>query len=49
MKTSFGFEHLSRAEREFIEQVLLEEMDFQRWLAVAYSVILAQEIIIPLQ
>ncbi len=49
MKTSFGFENLSREEREAIEQLLLDEMETQQWDSITYSVILAEEIILPLQ
>ena len=49
MKTSFGFENLSREEREAIEQLLLDEMETQQWDSITYSVILADEIILPLQ
>ncbi len=49
MKTSFGFENLSREEREAIEQLLLDEMEMQQWDSITYSVILAEEIVLPLQ
>jgi hypothetical protein len=49
MKTSFGFENLSREEREAIEQLLLDEMETQQWDSITYSVILGEETILPLQ
>jgi hypothetical protein len=45
MKTSFGFDHLPREERQAIEQLLLEEMERQQW----DSVILGEELILSLQ
>jgi hypothetical protein len=49
MKTSFGFNNLSREELEAIEQLLLEEMEIQQWDAITYSVILCEELILSLQ
>lgn len=49
MKTSFGFDHLSREEREEIEQLLLEEMERQQWDSITYSIILSEELILSLQ
>ncbi len=49
MKTSFGFDHLSREERRAIEELLLEEMERQQWESITYSVILGKELILPLQ
>jgi hypothetical protein len=49
MKTSFGFDHLSREERQAIEQLLLEEMERQQWGSVTYSVLLSEELILSLQ
>lgn len=49
MKTSFGFENLSPEELEAIEQLLLEEMEMQQWDSITYSVILGEELILPLQ
>ena len=49
MKTSFGFNNLSREEREALEQLLLDMMDEQQWDSITYSVILGEEIILSLQ
>jgi hypothetical protein len=49
MKTSFGFYHLSREERQAIEQLLLEEMERQQRDSITYSVILGEELILSLQ
>jgi hypothetical protein len=49
MKTSYGFDNLSQEERQAIEELLLEEMEKQQWDAITYSVILAEEVILPLQ
>ena len=49
MKTSFGFNDLSREERKAIEQLLLEEMENQQWDAITYSTILGYEVILTLQ
>lgn len=49
MKTSFGFYHLSREERQAIEQLLFEEMERQQWGSIIYSVILGEELILSLQ
>ena len=49
MKTSFGFENLSREEREALEQILLEEMEIQQWDSITYSCILGEEVILTLQ
>jgi hypothetical protein len=49
MKTSFGFDHLSREERWAIEQLLLEEMERQQWESITYSIILSEELILSLQ
>lgn len=49
MKTSFGFNNLSRDEREAVEQILLEEMEIQQWDSITYSVILCEELILSLQ
>ena len=43
------FAELSKQDKKFHEMVLLEEVDMQRWYAVAYSTILGQETFLPLQ
>ncbi len=49
MKTSFGFENLSKEEREAMEQLVLDEMEMQEWDSITYSVILGEEIILARQ
>jgi len=49
METSFGFENLSQEERQAIEELLLDEMEKQQWDAITYSVILGEEVILPIQ
>ncbi len=49
MKVRYTFARLSRSEREFLEAVLLEEMDYQTWYAVTYSKALAGEVLVMLQ
>jgi hypothetical protein len=49
MKTSYGFDNLSQEERQAIEELLLDEMERQQWDAITYSVILGEEVILPLQ
>jgi len=49
MKPRRRFARLSSSEMEFLEMVLLEEMDKQVWYAVSYSVLFGTEIYIPLQ
>ncbi len=49
MKPRRRFARLSNSELEFLEMVLLEEMDRQVWYAVSFSVLFDAEIFIPLQ
>ena len=49
MRTSFGFNNLSREERRAIEQLLLDEMENQQWDSITYSTILGYEVILTLQ
>jgi len=44
MKITYAFSALSPEEREFLEQVLLDEMNRQEWFAVAYSDLLHEEL-----
>lgn len=48
MKRRYRFPQLSEDEREFLEAVLLEEMDVQRWFAVRFCVLLNGEILVSL-
>jgi hypothetical protein len=49
MKPHRRFARLSRGEREFLEMVLLEEMERQVWFGVSYSEFFGCEIFLPLQ
>lgn len=48
-RTHYFFRELSKAEREFCEAVLYEELENQTWYVVSCSVQLAGEVIIPVQ
>jgi hypothetical protein len=43
------FAHLTREEREYLEYVLYEEIEMQRWFSIRVSTILCGEILLPLQ
>jgi hypothetical protein len=49
MKRKYHFAELSKSEREYLEMVLLEEMDIQAWYCIAYSNIFAEELILTVQ
>jgi len=49
MKLHYYFRHLSRAERELLESVLMEELEAQTWYGVAWSALLGGETLITLQ
>jgi len=49
MKRKYHFAELSKSEREYLEMVLLEEMDIQAWYCIAYSNIFAEELILAVQ
>ncbi len=49
MKANYRFGRLSRSEREFLEMVLLEEMDRQVWYAVSFSPTFGKEVFLTLQ
>jgi len=49
MKTTYGFDDLSKEELQAIEELLLDEMERQLWDAITYSVILGEEVILPRQ
>jgi hypothetical protein len=49
MKIQYRFAKLSKDEREFLQLVLMEEMDIQRWFAVAWSSLLGVEVLLTLQ
>jgi hypothetical protein len=49
MKINYSFPRLSQVEREYLEMVLLEEIDMQVWYSVTYSRSLGAEIFLMLQ
>ncbi len=49
MKINYSFPRLSQVEREYLEMVLLEEMEMQTWFAVAYSKAFGGELFLMLQ
>jgi hypothetical protein len=49
MRIRYTFSRLSKEEKDFWEAVLLEEVDRQRWFAVASSGVLGGEVILTLQ
>ena len=49
MKIQYRFAKLSKDERELLQMVLMEEIDVQRWFAVAWCATVGAEIILPLQ
>jgi hypothetical protein len=49
MKINYSFPRLSQGEREYLEMVLLEEIEMQSWFAVTYMRSLGGEIFLMLQ
>jgi hypothetical protein len=49
MKINYSFPRLSQGEREYLEMVLLEEIERQSWFAVTYMRSLGGEIFLMLQ
>ena len=49
MKINYSFPRLSQTEREYLEMVLLEEMEMQAWFAVTISKALGGELFLMLQ
>ena len=49
MKINYSFPRLTQVEREYLEMVLLEEMEMQNWFAVSYSKSLDGELLLMLQ
>lgn len=49
MKKSYRFSELSKAEREYLEMILMEEIDIQAWYAVTYSAIIGDEVFMCVQ
>ncbi|MBP1646873.1 MAG: hypothetical protein H6Q30_318 [Bacteroidetes bacterium] len=49
MKINYTFPRLSQTEREYLEMVLLEEMEMQSWFTVTYAKALGGEFFLMLQ
>jgi hypothetical protein len=49
MRKVYRFGQLSKVEREYLETVLMEEIEVQAWYAVTYSVILSEEVFMCVQ
>jgi hypothetical protein len=49
MKRLYRFGQLSKGEREFLEMILMEEIDVQAWYALTYSCILSEEVFMCVQ
>lgn len=49
MKKSYKFGQLSKGEREYLEMILMEEIDVQAWYALTYSCILSEEVFMCIQ
>jgi hypothetical protein len=49
MKMNYRFSPLSRDEREYLEMILLEEMDVQSWFAVTYCTLFGEEVFLSIQ
>ena len=49
MKKSYRFVQVSKNEQEFLEMVLMEEIDLQSWYAITHSIFLNEEIFMCIQ
>ena len=49
MKLHYFFRHISRAERELLDAVLMEELQFQSWYAITWSTLLGGETFVVIQ
>jgi len=49
MKKQYRFVELSKGEREYLEMVLMEEIEVQSWYAITYSNIFAEEVFLTIQ
>lgn len=49
MKKRYHFSELSKDEREYLEMILMEEIDIQAWYAITYSSIFAEEVFLTTQ
>lgn len=45
----YRFSELSKGEREFLEMILMEEIDVQAWYALTYSCIMSEEVFMCIQ
>jgi hypothetical protein len=46
---NYRFTQLSKDEREYLEMILLEEMELQSWYAVTFSSIFGEELFLTVQ
>ena len=49
MKINYRLRQLSRSEQEYIEMILLEEIELQGWFAVTYNPMMNEETFLTLQ
>ncbi len=49
MKMEYRFNPLSKDEREYLEMILLEEMEVQSWYAITFSSIFGEEVFVTIQ
>ena len=49
MKKRYQFTELSKSEREYLEMILLEEMDIQAWYCITYCKLFDEELILTVQ
>ena len=49
MKKKYRFTELSKDEREYLEMILLEEVDVQAWYSVTFSSTFGEEVILAIQ
>ena len=49
MKKTYRFSPLSKDEREYLEMIMLEEMDVQAWYAVTFSTMFGEEVFVCIQ
>jgi hypothetical protein len=49
MRKIYRFGQLTKGEREFLEAVLMEEIEVQAWYAVTYSVMMSDEVFMCIQ
>ncbi len=49
MKKQYRFSQLSKSEREFLEMILMEEIEVQAWYAITYSCIMSEEVFMCIQ